>query len=344
MPAPAIPLPREGDVPVPAAPGTAGTLLKRLYDSEQLAREPSLISRIHEMRMVQRTLVDRELAARCASILDRADAAIRKVRRISTAYDAVWRALHEVRHLLCAHGDGEQRLQAAADILADIEYHADKGKLREELDQVVARLHAGDQDVALGRRLMWISMIAAEEREAAWRRTNRILRRRLSASRVLTAVGVVLIVGLPLVLDRALVDGPTLDAGKWLIGALNYGALATCGALGGLLSGLLRGDREDLPSTAHHLEQLTFKIRPRIGAIAAIILDLVVRTGFVKVASAGAGPLGAELLLLAIAAGFSERFLIGHMDRLSAVLDGKDAPSVPKPPELPPGEASDKPH
>lgn len=342
MTAPAISLPREGDAPIPATPGTEGTPPKRLYTADQLAREPSLVSRIHEMRMVQRTLADRDLAARCASILDRADAAIHKVRYVYTAYDAVWRALHEVRHLLCAHGDGEQRLQAAADILADIEYHTDKAKLREELDQIVTRLHAGEQDAALGRRLMWISMLAAEEREAAWRRTNRVLRRRLSASRVLTALCVVLIIGLPLVLDGVLVKVSAPDLAKWLIGVLNYGALVAFGALGGLLSGLLRGDREDLPSTAHHLEQLAFKIRPRIGGIAAIILDLIARTGFIKVA--GAGTLGPELLLLAIAAGFSERFLIGHMDRLSAVLDGKGPPPAPKTPDPPAGETSDKQH
>lgn len=105
-----------------------------------------------------------------------------------------------------------------------------------------------------------------------------------------------------------------IESGKYLL-------LALCGALGGFLSGLLREERVDISSIEHHLALFTFKLRPAIGAVAALVVGLLIRTELLKIE--GVTWWGPGLLVFGVAVGFSERFLLGQIVRLT----GEGAPT-----------------
>src|SRR5690606_31574748 len=105
------------------------------------------------------------------------------------------------------------------------------------------------------------------------------------------------------------------EIGGYLAAVAGYALVAICGAIGGLLSGLLNRDRTDLSSLDHHLEQFTLRLRPSVGAIAALIMRLFVLAGAINIGDAEG--LSAELLLLAIAAGFSERLVVKQIERIT---------------------------
>lgn len=288
---------------------------------DQLAEEPSLVSRIHALRMFQRSLGDAHPAVRqdVHELVERAHAALSRTRWVRTAYDAVWRALHEGRHLQCRYGDPHQKLLAAAEIRADIEYHQDKHRLSDRLDEQIRRLRHVDRrnDESIGLELVELSTLAAEEREAAWRKGNRTLQLLSTTSKYLWMGTGALILTLPWALVG---QSPTVD---WPKGVGEYTVVALCGAVGGLLSGLLNRPGEHRSSIDNHLEQLRVQLRPCIGAISALILRLIVLAGAINVPNG----LSSQLLLLAIAAGFSERFVIEQVERISKVRGERAAPA-----------------
>lgn len=278
-------------------------VLNNWWGARKLAAEPSLVGRIHSLRRFEASLPAGDVRQDIHELLNRAEQAISRVPGVPTAYDAVWRALHEIRHRQCLHPDLLQQQLVAADIRADLEYHRDKATLLRELETIVRQLPNpatwAETPETLSARLLRLSTIAAEEREAAWRKTNRIMRRRRETARWLGIATVALIALLPWALH------PEFD-------------------FGGLLSGLLNRDRTDLSSLDHHLEQFTLRLRPSVGAIAALIMRLFVLAGAINIGDAER--LSAELLLLAIAAGFSERLVVKQIERIStAKLDVDEA-------------------
>lgn len=295
-------------------------VLSNWWGARKLAAEPSLVSRIHSLRRWEASLPQGELRRDVHELLNRAEQAISRVPGIPTAYDAVWRALHEVRHRQCLQHDLLQQQLVAAEIRADVEYHRDKHALLRELDTVVAHLPNpaawGETSESLAARLLRLSTLAAEEREAAWRKTNRIMRRRRETSRWLWVAAGLLIVALPWAMNADI----ERDAYVAEVGA--YALVGLCGAIGGLLSGLLNQDRTELSSLEHHLEQFALRLRPCVGAIAALILRLFVLAGAINISDSQG--LSAELLLLAIAAGFSERLVIKQIERIGIAKLGTD--------------------
>lgn len=323
---------------------------ERWADARMLAKEPCLTGRINNLRHRTHSLTD-PLETRIDELLDRADTAMQSVPQIPTAYDAVWAALHEVRHILCKHGHADDRIAAASDILADLEYHEQRERYIDEIEGLLRSLKARPKDKAaeakppsdeaakaeaptdeeIGRQLLWLSKIAAEERQSTWRRTNRVMHRRLVASRWLMACCLVLIVGLPPVLRGRLSDltisFPPVDV-EWLLQSLALTLFAACGAIGGLLSGVIRKEDAGLTSTQHHLEQFTVMLRPRIGAISALVIVILVDARFINVPEAGAAEGSilqsastatmAVLMLMAMASGFSERLLIGKIQQIAS--------------------------
>ena len=280
-------------------------------------REPLLAARIAEMKQVQEHLSD-ALARDFETILARAEAGL--ARRDLAATDLIWRALHELRHLLCEHGGAAQLLRVASDIRADLDGPADKDKL-DELHKHEQRLLAGTVDDALRRALLRLSLLAADARESAWRRANRVMTRRRWAAWWMLLCAALLVLGLPLALEaRHCALAPNLQE-AWMIESGKYLLLALCGALGGFLSGLLREERVDLSSIEHHLAHFTFKLRPAIGAVAALVVGLLIRTELLKIE--GVTWWGPGLLVFGVAVGFSERFLLGQIVRLT----GEGAPT-----------------
>lgn len=269
----------------------------------QLAEEPSLTTRIETERL--EPLVGEINEIRIAQ-LDMAAMALEH-RKIPTAYDAVWRALHQVRHIDCEHAARSKLLRIAGDLAADLKYNEDAVQLRERLETIKTELVAGEPTTSMRMDLLRMSTTVAEERESRWRQTNRVIMRRRHASSVVRGFGLLLAGALPLA---------TMGWSGWsvyLLGVFRYLTLGCCGALGGLLSGLLNKDRAGAPSIEHHLEQLRFRLRPSIGFVAAIIASLVAGATGMMGPEGLAGGLQADLLLLALASGFSERVLLGHM-------------------------------
>ncbi len=286
---------------------------RRRVELRRFVAEPGLVGRVQEARLVQASLAP-EVAGGLEPVLARADALLR---RRGDAADAIWRCLHQVRHVLCEHGDAEQLIRVAADVRADLEGPAEHRHLV-ELELEVREIREGRVDPARRRGLLWLSVVAAEAREAAWRRSNRLMKRRRRASLWLLALALVLAAGAPCVVDGMLVKR---SWESWLA-AFGWLAVLGCGgAIGGLLSGLLRDDRVELSSIEHRLELFAFQMRPRIGAVAALLLALSAEAGIVQLPWSD-GKKDAALVLAAIAAGFSERFLLGHIDRLVEATRG----------------------
>lgn len=303
--------PNSGDVP----PSIAGTLVavgEKPVNPEppteptgrQLAEEPSLWGRV-AMERAER-IADAPANTRREELLNQAARALGE--KLPTAHDAAWRALHQVRHLDCQHAEQSKLIQISSDLIADVKYHPQKEALQGELDQVSKTLAVpldNSKLDALRPQLMRLSTIAAEERESMWRQANRIIARRKKASRWAVLVALALTVAMPLASNVGASVG-------WM--ALRYITAGLCGALGGLLSGLFHKDRLNAPSIEHHIEQTSFELRPSIGFVAAIIAMLVAETGALKSGDIAEG-LNPTLRLLAVSAGFSERFLIAHIDK-----------------------------
>jgi hypothetical protein len=291
-------------------------------NGKQLANEPNLVSRVHALRTLHQKLAECShpelppgLRDELGELVARAEEALRHVPRIPTAYDAVWRALHEARHLLCEHGDTYQKLLAVAEIRTDIEYHQDKAQLEKRINAIIermCRLGPHEDHSSISRELVVLSTIAAEEREAAWRKTNRTIGRLKKTSVWLWFGTFFLIVALPWPLTA---NHEGLKADMWQHGVGGYALVALCGAVGGLLSGMFNSPRSQVSSLDHHFEMFKVKVRPCVGAISALILRLVVIAGAINIPNPKG--ISAELLLLAIAAGFSERIVISQIERVA---------------------------
>ncbi len=282
-------------------------------------REPLLDARIAEMKRIQEHLSD-ALARDFGSILARAEAGL--ARRDLAATDLIWRALHELRHLLCEHGSVEQLIRVAGDIRADLDGPANKTDL-DELLKLEKKLLESTVDGPLRHALLRLSLLAADARESAWRRANRVMTRRRWAAWWMGLCAALLILGLPLALEakHCALAPNLLEA--WLIESGKYLLLALCGAIGGFLSGLLREERVDMSSIDHRLALFTFKLRPAIGAVAALVAGLLLQTKLLSVE--GVTWWGPGLLVFGVAVGFSERFLLGQIVRLA----GEGPPDAP---------------
>jgi hypothetical protein len=106
-----------------------------------------------------------------------------------------------------------------------------------------------------------------------------------------------------------------------------FSALAA-GALGATLSGIYKL-RDTLTSIRElRSNKAVLTIQPLVGAAAAFVLYVILRSGWVMIAGVDPDRLGwAHLTILGFLAGFSEPFFLGTVHRLSRIGEGHPSPA-----------------
>lgn len=286
--------------------------------------EPSLTTRIHELGKLLGREGGEAWREECRANLDIARGSLKETSRDFGAYDAVWRALHQIRHKLCLHAPWEEVDVIANEILVDLEYVTDpteRDEHKKSTRKLIERLCAAppsDAELAeIGRALHNLSIIAAGCRESRWRKANRTRTRLSNTNRGLLVFLTLCTLLLPGVTDDLL---PWRKPSLWAEALASLLTLIAFGALGGMLSGLQARESLSASSIDHHLEQITLRLRPTVGATAAVILYLLMRTGVLNLGVLTKGPLEVSIpvLLVAFVGGFSERFFVDQIDKLAA--------------------------
>lgn len=304
---------------------------KTSTQTELLVKEPSLTSRIRELRRLQTSLSETERwKADLGEALDRAEDALPMTAKVATAYDAVWRALHHARHLLCEHGDVNQLIQVASEVRTDLAYHKERTKKEAALDKIIGDLQTLKSTPLddLRRKLLSLSHEAADDREGEWRRANRLLERRKSAGRWLFGALILCAAILPLALGEPGKSARIVVTKEFLITWPRDAALLVTvmvfGALGGIMSILVGQKAAKATSLEHHVELKGAEVRWKIGAASALIMYLLLYAKVIQVGNTEPPPpLSPIALLLCLIAGFSERLVVGQLDRISNAVDDK---------------------
>lgn len=303
---------------------------KASTQTELLVKEPSLTSRIHELRRLQTSLSETERwKVDLGAALDRAAEALPLTAEVATAYDAVWRALHHARHLVCEHGDVNQLIQVASEVRTDLAYHKERTKKEAALDKIIDKLQGEEAELPKHRReLLSLSHEAADDREGEWRRANRLLERRKSAGRWLFGALILCAAILPLALGEPGKSARIVVTKEFLITWPRDAALLVTvmlfGALGGIMSILVGQKAAKATSLEHHVELKGAEVRWKIGAASALIMYLLLYAKVIQVGNTEPPPpLSPIALLLCLIAGFSERLVVGQLDRLSNAMDTK---------------------
>jgi hypothetical protein len=92
-------------------------------------------------------------------------------------------------------------------------------------------------------------------------------------------------------------------------------AVVGFGALGGLVSAIMTMESLEVSASAYYIQRTLLGLRPVIGASAGLILYLIQVSGILSIIPAGVNP-QAAYLVLAFAAGFSERFFVAQVERV----------------------------
>ncbi len=303
---------------------------KEPTQADLLVREPGLTSRIRELRLLQTSLSETERwKVDLGAALNRAEEALPQTSKVATAYDAVWRALHHARHLLCEHGDVNQLIQVASEIRADLAYHPERDKKEKALDEIIRELQSDKDEVPAARRreLLSLSHEAADDREGVWRRANRLLERRMRASLWLLTVLPLCAAILPFAFgERGRSDHLAWTQEffvKWLRGSAPFVTVMVFGALGGVMSILVGQSSAKATTLEHHIELKAAKLRWSIGAASALTMYLLLLSEVIRVGDLKTPWLSPMTLILCLVAGFSERLVVGQLDRLSNAVDDK---------------------
>jgi len=245
----------------------------------------------------------------------------------SLTIDSAWELYTDLKGMLPFLGN-------SADVASRLDHEAERGtdtsrwhpwsqhfsadelqRLRENYDHDPAdpRLH--------GKAATKLSFLYARRAEAGRERRAKAAQKRRYLN-VLGPVLLVLQVGLVLAIDAA---AGTEEVWKQIFVA------GTAGALGATLAGTMK-IRDDL----RELDDLrsfwpAMRVQPLVGATAGLIVLLVIETGTLD----GGGESGswAGRALVAFAAGFSEPFFLGLVQRVAVVPDRKEEAVEPVPPE-----------
>ena len=323
---------------------------------EAMSVDPTLAMRIAEARRrLARLAASPSGGAWAADVLASLESAaisVHKYPRSARAAEGAWMAVHQARHGLCLRDDRAALIEIFHEVEADLSDHAvavrgleiDRHKL------IVDLVHGAGEPGSLSRHQLYaLSIMAARQREADWYKANHLVQRRFRAALAVIALLVILVVVLPVGLDHVAVgQGIGAAVVSWAREAGCIVAVMTCGALGGLLSVLLGREQLQITAIEHHLVVATSRLRPVVGAASAVVFFVLWESGLLRLADAGqrrAGAVSGTLLLLAVMAGFSERLLLGQIERLSEALQRTagppldDLPSAEPPPPPPPREA-----
>lgn len=316
-------------MPAPTLPPSEPSFL----DSAAFLQDPPLATRLtqYHRRLTRRN----EATPGTAWVVDglaavhKALATIREEGLRPGATEAAWMAVHQVRQALCLHDDRPTLLEIAHEVQSDFldcaivppTWRAESQALVQELVSGVAA-----PGPLLRNRLYSLAILAAGRRESDWRRANHVVSRRFRASVAVVVVTLILLVVLPFGFEHIAVGegiGPMLYS--WAREAGCILAVLMCGALGGLMSVLLRQEQLLMTSVEHHVIVATTKLRPIVGAASALVFFIVWESGLLQMADSGhrkAGVVSGTMLLIAVVAGFSERLLLGQIEKLSAALEG----------------------
>lgn len=235
-----------------------------------------------------------------------------------SAYDVIWQAFNQIRHVLCQKAPNADLLAVALDIRNDLFYIADaEDRKRYQHDlhtfEETLRHHAAGLEPHKPRashtmeeiryELERLSRIFAYARATHWRKVNLLRTRLLVTAFILSALLIGGLWLLPLFLQV-----PDITYTHIL-------AIVGFGALGGLVSAIMTMESLEVSTSAYYIQRTLLGLRPVIGASAGLILNLIQVSGILSIVPAGVNP-KAAYLVVAFAAGFSERFFVSQVERV----------------------------
>ncbi len=288
--------------------------------THKLRGDPQILVRIQDFHAIlERLKQEGKDTTECHKWLVQAEETFnrRSLLRYS-AYDRIWQMLHRIRHGICRIGSISDLLSAVVDIRGSLSYVTKEEQKRYEgdLDKIEEslRLHLPRHDEdkhfhalplpEIRFDMERLSRLTADARDAHWRKVN-LLRTRL----VITAV----------------ILGILLASSLWLVPEfLNLAevtwtfvlAVIAFGAIGGLVSAISTMESLDAPSYAYYIRRTLLFLKPLIGAAGALIVYLIQVSGVITIVTAHSNP-RATYLVLAIAAGFSERFFVSEIEQVA---------------------------
>jgi hypothetical protein len=304
----------------------------KLSEARYLPVEPRLATQLDQRR--RRLLRLRALSSpppgwvvdRLAA-LDQAIDALSKAPGRAALAEVAWIAVHQVRHALCLHDRRDTLIEIAHEVQYDLTDNAvPPQSLPADVPALITSLvqEGGEPTTRQRNELYALSLIAAARRESDWNRVNHLVGRRFRAALTVVAVLVILVVVLPFGFEHISVgQGLAPFVYSWAREAGCIVCVLACGALGALLSVLLGHERLQISSVEHHLVVSTHRLRPIVGAASALVFFILWESGVLQMADAGhrkAGLISGTLLLMAVVAGFSERLLLGQIEKLSAAF------------------------
>jgi hypothetical protein len=295
--------------------------------THKLRGDPQILVMLQDTHAVLGKLKQEgEDTAECRKWLEQAEEMFnRRIPLCYSAYDRIWQMLHKIRHVICRIGSTSDLLSIVVDIRGSLFYvPKEKQKRYEgELDNIEEslRLHLPKHEVDKPAHVLpmqeirfdmeLLSRITADARDALWRKAN-LLRTRL----VITAV----------------ILGILLASSLWLVPEfLNITdvtrtfvlAIIAFGAIGGLVSALSTMEPLEAPSYTYYIRRTLLFLKPLIGAAGGLIIYLIQVSGVITIVTAFSNP-RATYLVLAIAAGFTERLFVSKIEQVADLSKKKE--------------------
>lgn len=243
-------------------------------------------------------------------------------------YDKIWTALQQIRHVYCRILSLSDLLAVALDIRGSLTY-IPKEEVRETHEKELTLIEAllkqhitgykpdkppSHTEQEIRYHLERLSRIGADARQTHWRKVN-LLRTRL----LLTApiLGALLVGSIFLIPEFLLTLGIT---------RLHILAVISLGTIGGLVSALQTVESMEASSSSYYIQRTLLGLRPVVGAAAGLIVYLIHFSGVVSIVPAATYP-QVVYLVLAFGAGFTERFFVAQIGRITDMGKEEKKPS-----------------
>ncbi len=291
-----------------------------------VGRDPQILVKIQNIHTVLEKLKQEgKDITECRKWLEQAeDTFNHRIFLSYSAYDKIWQMLHTIRHMICRIGSVSDLLQVVVDIRGSLSYIAKEEQKQYEgdLDRIEESLrlhlpkHEEDRHAhALPMQeirfdMERLSLLTADARDAHWRKVN-LLRTRL--------------------LFTAIILGGLLGGSLWLVPEFLQMpkvtwtfilAVIVFGSIGGFVSALSTMESLEAPSSAYYIRRTLLCLKPLIGAASGLIIYLIQVSGVIKIVTASENT-QATYLVLAFAAGFSERFFLSGVEQVASLSKKK---------------------
>lgn len=248
-------------------------------------------------------------------------------------YDYAWALLRQLRHFFCRHTPLERLLSVVIeDLSGDLGYLAkEDGKAaREELKDLRQMLltllraerrerrRAGgrsEREKELRARLEALSKRTALAREGHWLKVNMTRNRLFLMGLALFALLIATLVLLPRV----------IAGGEDEPGALFYWLVAFAGGLGGLIGALIGAEPLNTRASTFYIRRRLLYLRPVVGGTLGLIAYLALRSGAIAFPALDAETSPLFALVVAFAAGFSERLFVRRLLTLALPRESGEA-------------------